>query len=193
MNDTRATVARGPAWLAAALMLPAMLAGCGNSSPEDGSSRDASSQDGSSQEASTQNTYTVRGRVAQLPDRDGVPPKDLSITHEQIEDFVGASGEVPVRDGVRGMRSMTMPFPRLDEGVSLEGVEVGDPVEFELNVIWNGGVPNFWISSLKELPADTELDLPGEPRSGSEDGDRDSSDGAPDASGGSGGDGGGII
>ncbi|MEM0983067.1 MAG: hypothetical protein AAGI17_03850 [Planctomycetota bacterium] len=101
--------------------------------------------------------YTVRGQIAQLPDPSN-PTVQLSIKHEHIPDFVNSTGEVPVRNGVPGMMAMTMPFPRVDESIDLTTFEVGDLIEFDLNVAWRGTVPNFWISRMDTLPEGTELD-----------------------------------
>ena len=75
--------------------------------------------------------YDVRGVVAQLP---AGPGKELMIEHEEIPDFVGASGDTV------GMEEMTMGFP-VAEGVSLEGFAVGDSVRFTFEVRWNGSPP----------------------------------------------------
>ena len=55
------------------------------------------------------------------------------------------------------MNSMIMPFP-LGEGVSLEGFTIGQPVEFDWEVDWEGSPP-YYITSLRPLPDDTVLDF----------------------------------
>lgn len=92
--------------------------------------------------------YTVRGEVKQLPDPAN-PGTGLYVTHEAIDNWVGRSGEV------EGMDSMTMPFP-VDEDVSLDGIEPGDKIEFELHVDWEADLA-VRITSLRELPPDTPL------------------------------------
>jgi Cu/Ag efflux protein CusF len=92
--------------------------------------------------------YTVRGLVRQLP-ADG---RDFTLEHEAIPAFVGRDGEAS------GMMSMTMPF-ELEKGVSLDGVEVGDPVEIQLHVDWSADLAVV-VTALRELPAGTKLDLP---------------------------------
>jgi hypothetical protein len=93
-------------------------------------------------------TYTVRGQVTQLPDPNN-PGTGLYLNHEAIDDFVGRDGEVV------GMDPMAMPF-QVDEEVSLEGIGVGDVVEFKLHVDW-GAQPEVEIVGLRELPPGTKL------------------------------------
>ena len=90
-------------------------------------------------------TYTVRGEVAQIDGR------SLTITHEAIDGFRDASGQVV------GMVTMTMDFA-VGDGVPLEGIAAGDKIEFEFEVWWKPA-PGFQITSIKGLPADTELEL----------------------------------
>lgn len=93
-------------------------------------------------------TYTVRGQVTQLP-VEGNPANGFQVYHEAIDRFRGRDGEVT------GMDPMAMPFP-LAKGVSLEGVQVGDPVELTLTVDWKAEPP-VQITNLRELPAGTKL------------------------------------
>lgn len=93
--------------------------------------------------------YTVRGRIEELP-VPGQPSSTLQIHHEEIESFVG-------RDGALGMSEMTMSFP-YSSGVSLDGLSIGDEVEFLLEVNW-GGSPLYQITRLTRLPADTRLNF----------------------------------
>jgi Cu/Ag efflux protein CusF len=92
--------------------------------------------------------YTVRGQVRQLPDP-AASANDLSIAHEAIDDWT-------TRDGtVQGMDPMTMPFEVAEE-VSLDGIEVGDVIEFTLHVDW-GAETEVEITRVRELPAGTKL------------------------------------
>jgi hypothetical protein len=93
-------------------------------------------------------TYTVRGQVTQLPDPTN-PGTGLYLNHEAVDDFVSRDGEVV------GMDPMAMSFP-VNGKVSLEGLQVGDVVEFKLHVDW-GGQPEVEIVEVRELPAGTKL------------------------------------
>ena len=93
-------------------------------------------------------TYTVRGQVTQLPDSSN-PGTGLYLNHEAIDDFVSRDGETV------GMDPMTMSF-LVDEEVSLEGIGVGDVVEFKLHVDWaETGIAE--IVEIRELPPGTKL------------------------------------
>lgn len=105
--------------------------------------------------------YTTRGIIRALPDPDR-PGAGLSIQHEEIPEFVNGAGESV------GMRSMTMPFPTLADGVSLEGLEAGDRVRFTFGVTWSPAasgstrpIPGWTLTHIEELPADTRLDFEG--------------------------------
>ena len=74
-------------------------------------------------------TYTVNGRIEQLPDP-AVKGSMLTVHHEDIPGFVSREGKVV------GMNSMSMPFPPAP-GVSLEGLTVGDEVELTFEVRWD--------------------------------------------------------
>ena len=100
------------------------------------------------EEAESGRTYTVRGQVTQLPDPDN-PGTGLYLNHEAIDDFVSRDGEVV------GMNPMTMSF-LVDETVPLEGIGVGDVVEFDLHVDW-GAETEVEIVGIRELPAGTRL------------------------------------
>ncbi len=97
-------------------------------------------------------TYTVRGRVMMVPIA-GRPTTEFQVLHEEIPDFVGATGAV-------GMAAMVMPFP-LAEGVSLDGVRSGDAVELTFGVWWTPGQQGYQVLKLNKLPADTKLNLGG--------------------------------
>jgi hypothetical protein len=97
--------------------------------------------------------YTVRGRITMLP-VPGKPTTDLAIHHEAINDFENASSP-------RGMASMDMTFPPAP-GVSLDGLAVGDIVEFDLSVWYKPGtksVEGYRVTRIKRLPADTKLEF----------------------------------
>lgn len=94
--------------------------------------------------------YEVQGEVTRLPSPGA---EALYVRHEAIPGFVDMDGDVV------GMESMAMPFP-LAEGVALDGVEVGDKVEFTLEVEWEGDPP-YRITRVEELGAETLLDLGG--------------------------------
>ena len=139
------------------LLLAALVAGaaCGPGDGGDGGDAPA----GTPVESEDTRRYTVRGEVTALA-ASYQPANTLRIRHEAIPDFVGYDGEVV------GMASMTMPFPVAEE-VDVEGIEVGDRVEFTMEVAWEGSPP-YRITRIEELPAGTELDfdrdedLPGE-------------------------------
>lgn len=98
--------------------------------------------------------YTVRGQIQSLPDP-ADPRAELQIHHEEIPEFVGASGETV------GMRAMTMPFPTLAPGVSLEGLSIGDKIRFTFGVVWVEGTsrryPTWTVTAIEPLPPETEL------------------------------------
>ncbi len=81
-------------------------------------------------------SYRVRGVIDALP-RAGKPGTQLMIHHREIPDFVA-------RDGRTGMKEMSMPFP-VGPGVQLEGLRIGDAVEFEFTVDWNAE-PSYWVT-----------------------------------------------
>ncbi len=90
-------------------------------------------------------TYTVRGRIAD------VIGDDVSIQHEEIPGFKNREGETV------GMMTMTMAFYR-PESVSMDGISVGDAVEFIFEMRWEGD-HRLTLGSLSKLPAGTELEL----------------------------------
>ncbi len=105
---------------------------------------------GSPSADSPKQVYTVRGMIRDLPNPD-LPGSGFSVQHEPIDDFISLQGEVV------GMSSMTMPFP-LGKKVNLEGIAIGDPVEFKLQIEWDGNKPVL-VTSVKELPPGTELEF----------------------------------
>ena len=100
------------------------------------------------EESGTGRNYTVRGQVRQLPDPNN-PGTGLYLNHEAIDDFVTRDGEMT------GMDPMTMSFP-VDETVSLEGIQVGDVIEFKLHVDWETET-GAEIVEIRELPPGTKL------------------------------------
>lgn len=107
--------------------------------------------------APLQHTYTVRGRVVTVPSPER-PIDDLQVHHAAIPDFKNAQDEVVVNSrGQRGMAEMVMPFP-VAKGVSLEGIEPGDPVELTFVYTWST-VPSYEVTEITELPPDAELNI----------------------------------
>lgn len=100
--------------------------------------------------ATVVHTYTLRGRIVSLPSEED-PASELRIHHEAIDTFKNAEGEASP------MKAMTMTFPPAP-GVSLEGLSVGDAVEFVFQVQWE---PSGAMSatSINKLPAGTELSI----------------------------------
>ena len=92
-------------------------------------------------------TYTVRGKIESLPGASG----DLALQHEPIPGFKDKDGKVS------GMGTMTMPFP-LAKGVSVDGLAVGDVVEFEFSVWWQPRV-SYEVTRITKLPAGTTLNF----------------------------------
>lgn len=105
------------------------------------------------EKTTTVHSYTVRAQVASVPVA-GDPRTEFSARHESIPEFKGPGDEV-------GMSAMTMPFP-LKDGVTLDGIAVGDKVEITFEVIYDlqKKTPVDWEAvSVKELPAETVLDF----------------------------------
>lgn len=114
------------------LLAAAVLAGCGSEQPA---------------EVQPARTYTLRGMVRDLPETDVL--EWISVHHEAIPDFVGVTGEP------EPMEAMTMTFT-VDPDLPLDGVTVGQKVEFDLVVDWDGSPPAL-VTRLAPLPAETEL------------------------------------
>ncbi len=93
-------------------------------------------------------TYTLRGRIISLPEPSN-PASELQIHHEAIDEFKSAQGEPAP------MNAMTMSFPPAT-GVSLDGLVVGDAVEFVFRVQWEP-THEMGTTSIKKLPAETKL------------------------------------
>lgn len=126
---SRRVTARGRAWPVLALAWVLVAAGC----------RDSASLA----------RYTVRGAIENLSESGG--RSVVLIHHEAIPDFVDGYGEK------RTMHSMAMAFG-IEDGVSMDGVAVGDKVEVTF-VVDREHYPSFLITTLRELPASTELAL----------------------------------
>ena len=138
------------------LLATASLTGCSNENPN------AGAYDPTDPASYTQGqSYTVRGEVLQLPDA-GPPPRDLKLQHEHIPDFVGKTGEVHMNpDGVPGMKAMAMPFPNVAPG-ALDGVSVGDKIEFLFLVRWDedaagNRTPSTLVAEITPLPPETVI------------------------------------
>ncbi|MFN0012129.1 MAG: hypothetical protein ACKVS8_10860 [Phycisphaerales bacterium] len=95
--------------------------------------------------------YTVRGRVADVL-TPGRPQSDFKVHHEAIDTFADGAGKVV------GMSAMVMPFP-LGPGVTADGVAVGDIVEITFPVWWNAAGPEYHLTKIVKLPADTKLEF----------------------------------
>jgi hypothetical protein len=137
------------------LLLGLALAGCGGGEGGD-AGQQAAETPGEDQELAAAGVehYTVRGIVSRLPDPDATDKtrrENMLIRHAPIPDYKNASGEVV------GMAAMTMPFPVAD-GVSLAGLEKGDPVEFTFSMRWEP-TGHYEIIEITELPAGTEIDF----------------------------------
>lgn len=94
-------------------------------------------------------TYTVRAVVM------GTPASGrayLELHHEEIPSFIGRDG------AVEGMKEMIMDFPAIHPGVDLASIRVGDKVDATFEVRWKSD-PRTLITSLRALPADTQLNL----------------------------------
>lgn len=130
------------------LLLVAVLPACGGAPEPSQDEAPAAAQDEGGGDGGDVQVYETRGQVTALPDP-ADPLTNLRIRHEPIHDFVSIDGEVV------GMNSMNMPFP-VAEGVGLEGIEVGDPVSFTLEVDWDGD-PAYQVTRIEALPEGTEL------------------------------------
>ncbi len=101
-------------------------------------------------------TYTVRGIIETLPLPDD-PRTQLNIHHEHIPDFKGKSGKLHAYDdGVTGMKAMIMAFDTLGPNVMLDQFQVGDKVEFVLNVAREPTM-SMAIVKMTKLPPNTPI------------------------------------
>jgi len=122
------------------LMLPALIvASCSRSSPPAGADRTPPDA-----------IYTVRGRVAQLPEANN-PAASFQVHHEPIDDWADAQGRVHPMD------SMVMPLT-VGAGVDLSALSVGDVIELTFEVRFAGS-PRLLATAVRTLPADTPLNM----------------------------------
>jgi len=163
-----------------AVVLAAM--GCSKSNSTDAADNAASpteSRDGatdattSAQASPLHKTYIVRGQIVGLP-AEGRPFDELQIHHEAIPDFTDRDGNVmgsknmagmegmkdmkDTKPMATGMKAMTMPYP-VAKGLSLDGLAIGDFIEFTFDVTWGKDYPTYAITKITKLPADTKLDF----------------------------------
>jgi len=132
-------------------VLGLVAAGCGGGGGEDGQSEAAGEAVATAGgEDGGVDRYTVRGVISKLPTIDS-PDPSVYIRHAPIPGYKNEDGEVV------GMAAMTMPFP-VAEGVSTEGLQVGDPVEFTFTMRWKP-TGHYEIVAIDELPAGTEIDF----------------------------------
>ncbi len=148
-----------------ALMFTA-LTGCSKTDPKETSDAAASHDDhsGHSHDDAADTDIVrsdayegIKGEITSLP-VDGVAGSSLMIRHEHIPNFRTKAGEINVNSaGVSGMRSMTMEFPPAD-GLSLEGLAVGDKVVFTFVVNW-GGERAWEVTAIEKLGDDAVIDF----------------------------------
>lgn len=106
-------------------------------------------------QADSVHRYIVRGEIAQLPDP-AFPLRELLIRHEAIPTFRNAKGEIV------GMQAMVMPFPRLDENVTLTGLEIGSKIELVMRTFLEADRLRYSIESIRLLPPETVLNFNGD-------------------------------
>ena len=134
----RAALCVGLVALGLGVGLPSGLAGCAEKPPPAPTYGPA------------EHTYTVRGEVVELPVAND-PKTSFRVKHEPIPDYKN-------REGVAvGMATMTMGFTPA-EGVSLEGIQKGDKVEFVWEM-WYRPRMRERITSIRKLPAETQLNF----------------------------------
>lgn len=80
----------------------------------------------------------------------GKPGSQFYVHHEAIAEWRRP-------DGTKGMNSMVMAFP-LAQGVSLEGLAIGDCVELTVTQFPGSRVP-YQTQTIKKLPTETVLDF----------------------------------
>lgn len=110
----------------------------------------AEDPDKAAEAAVRRHRYTVRGQIISLP----TPQQDLVVRHEAMPHFVG-------ENGVMGMDTMSMGFPTI-EGMALEGLKPGDPVEMDFEVdfdIKTGKLTGYRATAVRPLSPDTVLDF----------------------------------
>ena len=101
--------------------------------------------------------YVVRGIVTAMPIGED-PRASLRIHHEHIPDYKGKDGKIYQNsDGVPGMKAMEMPFNTLGPNVHLDGIKVGDKIEFELSIAFEPR-SSYAITRITKLPDSTVID-----------------------------------
>lgn len=124
----------------------------------DGSNRLSEQEKANEALADTLVEYTVRGRVTQLPGGPEHPAREFMVRHEAIPEF---RQSLTPGDERLGMMSMAMAFP-LGEGVSVEGLSVGDPIEMMFEAVYNGEngrLKGYAVHRLTLLDPGTTLDI----------------------------------
>ena len=100
----------------------------------------------------------ILGQITMLPIAND-PSTELKIHHQQIVNFKTKDGTINVNSkGVSGMPSMTMPFPTAD-GLSLDGLAVGDKIAFTFQVNWSGTGPAWEVTKIEKVDPATEIDF----------------------------------
>ncbi len=136
--------------LIACLLTAVALTGCSNKSEE-------SAESSFNAVAAPTEVYVVKGVVTALPIGED-PRATLRIHHEHIPDFKAKDGKVHMNpDGVPGMKAMEMPFDTLGPDVHLDGIQIGDKIEFELAIARKPRT-SFAITRITKLPASTVID-----------------------------------
>ncbi len=130
--------------LAALLLLCMVIPGC---------SAPTTQEEKAPEEAeASQATYRVEGKVRRLP-KEGSPRQEVLIAHGALPNFRDRDGEVV------GMEAMTMSFPLADTAM-LDGLAVGDRIDFEFQVDWEG-TPPLVVTQLEKLPPAADTDETG--------------------------------
>jgi len=152
--------ARRGLWSAAVIVAAALVVGVGGAGVVGGCAKKSEGSKAPEGQAGTihKDLYVVRGEVRGLPDPAN-PATELTIRHESIAHFRGPGGRL-------GMNTMTMPFP-VAEGVSLEGIGVGDAVEFTFEVDFDtekDRPSGFRLTEIRRLGEGTALEFTPLPR-----------------------------
>lgn len=99
--------------------------------------------------------YTSRGMVRHLP-KAARAGAEMRILHEAMPDFRSENGDVV------GMESMSMPFPVATSEI-FEGLAVGDRVQFDFEVRWQGKGSPLLLTRVEKLPPGTRLEFESPP------------------------------
>jgi Cu/Ag efflux protein CusF len=154
---------------ALAISTPLLLVGCTDAetpSGDGGSHAQGDDHDGHAHSEETADTQAspdlyegILGELTEVPIADD-PSTGLKIHHQQIIDFKNEAGEVHVNSkGIAGMPAMTMPYP-VGEGVSIEGLAIGDKIRFSFRVNWGGSTGPAWeITTIEKIDPATEIDF----------------------------------